>query len=307
MTAPKTKSILITGGTGLIGRNIIQESASQSFSFSILSRAGKSIPGIKSYFWNPDSDFIDVDAIKNAEAIIHLAGAGIADKRWTDKRKKEILNSRVKSSELLYNTLASTSNNVNVVVSSSATGIYGDTFGSIVSEDNLAEHDFLGMVCQEWESAISKIESLGIRVVILRTGFVLSTEHGGLPVLTKLVKNFLGAALGNGKQYIPWIHIEDLCEMYVRAVQDENMQGVYNAVAPRPETNNDFMKTLAHILCRPVWPLHVPAAIVRLLAGEKSSLILRGQRVSPKKILDAGFEFRFPDLTSALENLYPAR
>ena len=294
------KNILITGGTGLIGNHLLELFEEKKYHSAVLSRK----PGSENSFqWDLDKKYIDPNAFENTDTIIHLAGASLADGRWTAKRKQEIIESRVKSTELLYDQLKNNSHNVKTFISSSAIGIYGDTGENWVTENSLPANDFLAGVCIEWEKAAEKISSLGIRVVIIRTGIVLAKEGGALPVLSIPVKYFIGSPLGSGKQYQSWIHINDLCAIYLDAIEDEKMNGAYNAVASNPVTQKSFMQTLAKTLRRPLLPVHVPPWILKIVLGQKAEMILSGQRVSNKKLLDSGFQFKFNQLDQALKEI----
>lgn len=297
-------NILITGGTGFLGKHLISRFQENGHAVSVLSRSFINAKGINSVYWNPAGEKMDENALQNAECIIHLAGASLADGRWTKARKKEIIDSRVKSGELLYNHLKKNKHHVKTVISASAIGIYGNSGDAWMEESVKPSTDFPGKVCETWEAVAHKIASLGIRVVIVRIGIVLAKDGGALPVLAKPVKLYAGAALGSGRQYMSWIHIDDLCSIFLKASEDSTMQEAYNAVAPRPETNSEFTKTLAHVLRRPLILPNIPAFALKLLLGEKAIIVLDGQRVSSKKIESTGFQFRFPELSETLKNIY---
>jgi len=218
--------------------------------------------------------------------------------------KKEIIDSRVKSGDLLFDKLKHGSHTVKTFISISGIGIYGNSGDRWVDESSPASDDFLGDVCKAWEAVANKIASLNIRTVIMRTGVVLDKDEGALPIIAKPVKLFAGAALGSGKQYMSWIHVDDLCSIFLKASEDNSMQGVYNAVAPDPQTNKEFTKILANVLKKPLIFPAVPAFALKLILGEKASIVLEGQRVSCKKILSTGFQFRFAELENALKDIY---
>ncbi len=247
---------------------------------------------------------MDPNALSGVDTIIHLAGSGIADKWWTSTYKKEIISSRSLSARLLFDTLKKTpGHTVRTFISASGVGYYGDSGAAWVDEMFRAKEDFMGMVCTEWEKAAHEFESLGIRVVIFRTGIVLAKDGGALPELAKPVRLFAGAPLGDGKQYLSWIHIEDLCRIYAFAISNEKLFGTFNAVSPRPGTNKDFTKEVASILNRPVWPFNIPSFLLKMILGEKAAIVLEGQRVSSEKIRLAGFEFLHSDLSKTLKEL----
>lgn len=256
-----------------------------------------------SFRWDINNKYIDANAFGETNTIIHLTGAGIADGRWTTKRKKELIESRVKSAELLYEKLKDGSHNVKTFISASGIGFYGDTKETWVDENSSAGNDFQAEICIAWENAVLKISSLGIRVVIIRTGIVLTKEGGALPVLAKPVQYFIGSPLGSGKQFLSWIHVDDISAIYLKAVEDEKMSGIFNAVASNPVTQKEFMQALANNLHRRLLPVHVPSWFLKWLLGEKSEIVLSGQRVSNKKLLDSGFRFQYLQLDGALKDL----
>ncbi|MBA4055456.1 MAG: TIGR01777 family protein, partial [Marivirga sp.] len=234
----------------------------------------------------------------------HLAGAGIADKPWTEERKREILESRTNSTRLLFDELKKGDHTVNVFISSSAIGYYG--FGDkqeIFTEESNPGNDFLATVTRHWEKEVDAISALGIRVIKVRTGIVLSEKGGALMEIVKPVKFFAGAPLGSGEQYMSWIHLDDLCGLFIKAVEDPAMSGAYNGVAPNPVTNRDLTVTIARTLHKPLILPAIPAFVLKLLLGEMADLVLRGSKVSPQKILRAGYRFKFENLNEALADL----
>jgi uncharacterized protein (TIGR01777 family) len=298
------KNVLITGGTGFVGSNLVELLIQQGFSVSILSRNLKQDKGDLYYFrWDVTNNFIDERAILKADYIIHLAGEGIAEKRWTDKRKVEIVESREKSIRLIYDVLKRNNKKLDAFVSASGIGIYGAVNGSeICSESTPAVNDFLGLTCQKWEAAADTVESLGIRTVKIRTGLVLGKEDGFLKKLAPLFKLKLGSALGSGKQYMPWIHIDDLCTMYLIAIRNDEMRGAYNAAINDGTTNESFSKALAKVYGYSMWLPAVPAFLIKIALGEMAQILLTGRRVSADKIEKTGFQFQFKNLEEALRN-----
>jgi len=295
--------ILISGGTGLIGSHLTKKLKEKGYDVAILSRDRKKLP-LQTYFWNPGSNEIEREAIVTSDYIIHLAGENIFNKKWTEKRKKEIIDSRVKTTELLYNKVTHERKNLKAFISASAIGYYGAvTSEKIFSENDPPGKDFLGQVCYEWEKAADKFIQSGIRVVKIRTSPVLAKNGGALAKMKTQAKFWLGSALGNGNQYQPWIHIDDLCNIYIKAIEDEKMNGAYNAAAPDQKTNKEFMKTLTRVMHKPFWFPNVPKWLLKLIFGEKSAMILEGSRVSVDKIENAGYKFIFPELESALKDL----
>jgi len=294
--------ILITGGNGLIGRHLQQALKARNYEVATLSRNPPA--NQNAVYWDIDKGEIDVRALDQTNTIIHLAGANIGGKRWTEKQKKEIIESRTKSAELIFLKLKSTPHQVKTFISASAVGIYGDRGSEWANENHSHGSNFLANTCEQWEAAAQKIEFLGIRVVILRFGIVLAANGGALPVMAKPVKLFVGATLASGQQYMSWIHLDDLCRLVIYAMEKETMRGVYNAVASNPVTNKEFTKQLGEVLHRPIWPFSVPSFLLKLILGEQATMIMEGQRVSNKKILAEGFQFKFQDLKTALADIY---
>jgi uncharacterized protein (TIGR01777 family) len=302
------ENVIITGGTGLIGRHLCKKLKEKGYNVALLSR--KSIPesDIPVYYWNPQKNEIDQEAIKSADYIIHLAGAGIGDKRWTKKRRQLITDSRIKTGELLYNKVHETGIKLKAYISASGIGYYGAiTSDKIFTETDQPSKDFLGEICRQWEQGADRFEESGIRTVKIRTGIVLTKKGGALARMITPVRMGIGSALGNGKQYQPWIHIDDICNIYIKAIEDKSLKGAYNAVAPEYVTNREFMRTLAKVLEKPFFFPAVPSFAMKILFGKMSGILLNGSRVSADKIISAGYNFKFPDLENALKNLFQKR
>jgi uncharacterized protein (TIGR01777 family) len=304
-------TILITGGTGLIGKALTEALLQRGFHIIILTRKpGNQKSGnsqITYAGWNVNEKTIDKEAISKADYIIHLAGASVAEKRWTKKRKQEIVNSRMESGKLLVDSLKTISNKVKAVISASGIGWYGPD--SINKSDPFTEdapfyNDFLGNTCKQWEEAIEPISFLGKRLVKLRTGIVLSNEGGAIKEFKKPLKFGLATILGSGKQMISWIYIDDLIRMFLYAIDDENLSGTFNAAAPNPVTNKYLILKLAeNEKGRFFIPVHVPSFFLKLLLGEMSIEILKSTTVSAEKIQQAGFIFQYPTIDAALQQL----
>jgi uncharacterized protein (TIGR01777 family) len=296
------ENVLLTGGTGFIGKHLTDVLIEAGFSVSVLSRSDrKDNPSIHYYKWNLKNNFIDKEAILKADYIIHLAGEGIVDKRWSKKRKKTLLESRTKPIELILSVLKENHKTLNAFVSASAVGIYGAvTSRKICDENTPPADDFLGTICQEWEKTADEIQELGIRTVKIRTGIVFGKDEGFLKKIIPSFKSGFGAVLGTGKQYLPWIYIDDLSQIYLKAILDNKMQGPYNACITDNTTNAGFSKTLANLLGYSIWIPKVPPFFLKIILGKKSEAILKGQRVSSEKIQEAGFEFQFTDLEKTL-------
>jgi uncharacterized protein (TIGR01777 family) len=288
--------ILITGGTGLVGTKLTKMLIDKKHEVIILSRNPKNKNEFK---WDISKKYVDKKAFENIDYIIHLAGAGIADKRWTDERKKIIIDSRVQTANLLFNTIKENNINLKGFISASGIGYYGAiTTNTIFKESDSVGDDFLGEVCQKWEDAAHQFEGLNIPVTILRTGIVLSEKGGALEKMRLPVIS----PIGSGKQYLPWIHMDDLCDMYIQAIET-NLKGIYNAVAPEHHTSITFSKALAKNINRPYIGICVPIFMLKLLFGELSIILLEGSRISAKKIEKNGYSFRFKTLKKALNTL----
>jgi uncharacterized protein (TIGR01777 family) len=270
---------------------------------------GSDQPRVSYATWNIKDQAIDANAIGKADYIIHLAGAGVADKRWTASRKKEIVESRTESSKLIVKALSETTNKVKGVVSASAIGWYGSDDKLVASaraftENAPADDGFLGQTCKLWEESIAQVQDLGKRLVKIRIGIVLSNDGGALPEFKKPIKFGIASILGNGKQVISWIHIEDLCRMFIYAIENENLNGVYNAVAPSPVTNRELTLSLAKKMKGDFYmPMQAPSFMLKLILGEMSIEVLKSTTVSSDRIRSTGFTFLYPSIQSALTDL----
>ena len=294
------QTILITGGTGLIGSALTDMLTREGYKVVILSRKPPAAKDNVSYAaWDIEKQTIDKFAIEQADHIIHLAGANVADKRWTKKRKQEILQSRTRSGALLVQSLKEIPNKVQSVISASAIGWYGQD-PSIpnphpFTEDYDAGSDFLGSTCRAWEESIKGVTAMGKRLVIIRTGIVLSMQGGALKEFASPLKFGMATILGSGRQIISWIHIEDLCRIYLKAVQDNIMEGTYNAVAPKPVNNKALVLELAkQIRGKTFLPVHAPEFGLKLALGEMSVEVLKSATVSSKKSRPQDSSFFFP-------------
>lgn len=301
MTIPK--NILITGGTGLIGTRLTEILLHSGHAVVHLGRSGTTNAAVPSFRWDIEQQTVDEKAFHNIDTIVHLAGAGVAEKRWTNDRKRQILESRTKSTRLLFDTLKKNKHTVKTFISASGVGYYGFDNGNAFTETSQAGNDFLATVTQKWENEADRMNELDIRVVKLRTGVVLSARGGALKELAAPVRFFIGAPLGSGDQIISWIHIDDLCSIFAKAITDESMLGAYNAVAPNPVTNREMTKTIGATLRRPVILPAVPGVVLKLMLGEMAEIVLNGSRVVPEKILKSGYQFKFTSLEKALDDL----
>ncbi len=298
------QSILITGGTGLIGSTLCKLLIEKGYKVFVLTRSSQTIAGTKRAYWDPDTHTIDTKSVAEADIIIHLAGTNIGGGRWTKQRKQQILSSRVETANLVFNSIKKSPKKPHTFISASAVGYYGAvTTDQIFTEDSNPSDDFLGTVCRKWEEASYPFQSLGLRTVILRTGVVFSPKSGALSKMALPFKFGMGAVLGSGWQHLPWIHINDLCQIYQNAIQDDQMSGVYNAVAPEHVNNRSFTEALSQVLNRKIWLPAIPGSLLTLLLGEMSKMVLEGSRVSSEKLLKSGFKFRFPLLLDALKDV----
>lgn len=300
-TTPAT--VLITGGTGFIGTHLTKLLRAEGFNVTHLSRTVSGNESVKTYKWRPTQGYIEDGAIEQADYIIHLAGAGIADKRWTEERKKVILDSRVKSAGILFKKASVIQHKVKAFISASAVGYYGTiTSEKIFTETDSPGNDFTAYVCKSWEEAADRFLMLNMRTVKIRTAIVLGPDGGALQKIALPVKYYAGAPLGTGNQYFPWIHIDDVCRVYLKAIKDDTMLGSYNAVAPHHITNRDLIKTIAKVLDKPLILPNVPSFAIKLALGEMGNAVLNGSRVSCEKLRQSGFTFQYPELIQALED-----
>jgi hypothetical protein len=297
------KNILITGGTGLVGKTLTKLLQSCNLTVAHLTRNPENST-IKSFKWDYLRNEIDPEAIEFADIIVHLAGENISKGKWTNAQKKIIKDSRVKTTELLFDTVKKQNKTLDAFISASAIGFYGTcTSEKIFDEHFPPGNDFLAETVKQWEDSVSRFENLNIRTVKLRTGVVLSKKGGALPKMAATIKTGFGSAIGTGKQYMPWIHIEDLVGMFGFMIENESLSGVYNATAPEQITNKEFMRTLAKTMRKPFFMPNVPGLFMKLLFGEMSSILLEGSRVSSEKLMNAGYKFKYPELKGALIGL----
>ncbi|MCL7944850.1 TIGR01777 family oxidoreductase [Marinobacter sp. ATCH36] len=293
------KRILVTGGTGFIGQLLCQKLIADGHSLTVLSR--QPAHNVQSACGRVEA-VNDLDELKGSEgfdAVINLAGEGIADKRWSESRKQELRDSRIALTDQLVNISLSWKKLPLVMVSGSAVGFYGDQGSQRVTEDTPPHDEFTHRMCSDWEQAALRLETSGVRVCLSRTGVVAGPGGGFLQRMLLPFKLGLGGRLGNGRQYMPWVHRDDVVAALTWMMDNESAKGAYNVVSPNPVTNRQFTKCLAGVLGRPaIFP--APAPVLKIALGEMSSLLLTGQMAVPERLEAEGFQFRFPDLSPAL-------
>lgn len=294
------KNILIAGGSGVIGRRLSALLLEKGYVVSWLSSSGVKAEGITVFQWHPESGKMDIRALENCDAIINLSGASISEP-WTLAHRKKIINSRIKSAICLLNALKENSNTVKVLMSSSAIGYYGDRGEEFLNEKSAQGYGFLAETTAHWELIY---HTSNLRTILFRIGVVLSRHGGALKEMTKSLPYGVCPIIGNGKQFISWIHIDDLCLQIIHGIENENMKGIYNAVSPAPMSFREFMLNARRQLNKWSLIIPVPAIFLKLLMGERSTIVLNSTKVSSEKIEKSGYEFQFPTLASALKNLY---
>lgn len=298
--------ILITGATGFIGRHLVEHFRDNGCSVRILTRntdRAKHLFGdeVKYFPWRADG--IPPEAVESVDTVIHLAGEPIAPSYWTKSKKSRILNSRVNGGETLTHCIRSVENKPRLLVQASAIGFYGPNDTAVLDENSPPGNDYLSRVAQAWERSTSPVEEMGVTRIVLRFGLVLGKDGGVFPYFRLPFRFFLGGPIGKGTQWISWVHIEDVVSSIQCSIENNDRSGIFNVTAPHPVTNKRFSKVLGEVLKRPSW-FPVPSFVVRLVLGEMGkTLILTGQNVEPKRLLETGFSYRFSDLTQALSSL----
>jgi uncharacterized protein len=296
------KTVLITGGTGLVGTVLSKLLTEKGFKVTHLSR-NPTQGTYQTFHWDIKSQKIEEEAITSADAIIHLAGAGVADKRWSDSWKKTIYDSRIDSTKLLRKYIEKHNPMLKHFISASAIGIYGwDTGDKLVNEETKKGLGFLADVVEDWEKEVSKFSEIGVKHSKVRIGVVLSEGGGALQEMSKPIKMLVGSPLASGKQYLSWIHIDDLCAIFAFLLEKGEAETV-NGVGPNPATNREFTNAVAQQLNKPLWLPNMPAFALKLIVGEMADILIGGNNVSSKKIENLGFNFRYPTLDGALQNL----
>lgn len=297
------KTILITGGTGLLGSRLSDLLSEKGYKVQHLSRKENLNAKYPAYQWDLNTQTIDTRALEGVYGVIHLAGAGIADARWTTNRKKIIIDSRVVSTNLLSKYIAAQKTPPTVFVMCSAVGFYGNKGSHKLIETSPSGEDFMSNVCVQWEQSADSIRKQGIRSPTIRVGIVMSTQGGALEKINLSYGFRLGAYFSNGQQYMSWIHIDDLCNIFIHALENEKMTGIYNGTAPNPTTNKILSKALSTAHNQSTLILPVPAFALRTAMGEMADVVLNSTRAIPQALLDLDYKYQFPELVAALKDL----
>ena len=298
---------MVTGATGFVGKELVKKLNEKGHEIVVLTRNPETarfhLPiHCDIHFWNPERYGIAPSTLKGVDAVINLAGEGIADGRWSPERKRKLIQSRVLSVRRLIDAMTYMNHKPKVFVSASAIGFYGDRGEELLDETSSKGKGFLSEVCQSWENETIKAKDLGIRTVACRIGMVLGHDGGALDKMLPPFKLGVGGKLGSGSQWMSWIHINDLIGMMIHAIENPSIDGIYNAVSPKSVRNSEFTKILGQVLKRPtLFP--VPKFILKIVLGELSELLLGSQRMSAKKISEAGFEFKYPQIKEALREV----
>ena len=295
------QKVLITGASGLLGTRLSELLTKKGYTINTLGREKRKA---NSFLWDIEKGIVDEKAFEGVAAIIHLAGAGVADKRWTDERKKEIIGSRIKSSKLIFDFLKKNKHDVKTFISASAVGYYGDCGNEIVTEEQKAGEGFLSDVCKQWEQSAKQFSKLGIREVRCRIGIVLSKNGGALPELTKTIPLGVASYFAKSNLYYPWVHIDDVCGIIIHALENESVSGAYNTTAPQPLLMKDLMREILKAKKSKALLVPTPPFAIKLAMGEMSEMLLSSQRCSSNKIIETGFHFKFPTTYSSLKNIY---
>ena len=297
--------VLITGATGFVGKRVVKHLLDAGQEVVVLTRyVPKAILslGNKCQYaqWANTNELPPEDAFQNVDAVINLMGEGIAEKRWSEEQKKKIYDSRIVCTRNLVEAIAKLPKKPTAFISASAVGIYGNRGDENITESSQTVSDFLGKVCADWEAEAFKARDLGLRVAVIRTGVVLGKDGGALAKMLPIFKLGMGGPVGSGNQYMSWIHVDDLAAMYVEAVKNSSIEGIYNGTAPNPETSKSFAKTLGYVLHRPAFA-PAPAFALKIAFGEMSQVLLDGQKVYPERFREKKFRFLYPSLEMALK------
>jgi uncharacterized protein (TIGR01777 family) len=294
-------SVLISGGSGFIGMNLTSLLLSKGYKVSHLSRKANQFGKVRVYRWDPEKEIINPEIFEGIDCIIHLSGANIGEKHWTKSRKEEIIKSRAGTAKFLYKVISQNGIHIRTFISASATGFYGSiSSDKIFREEDKPASDFLGTTCRLWEEAADLFANAGVRTAKVRSGVVLDKNDNALARLLEPAKFGLFPRLGSGNQYMSWISLPDLCNIYLKILGDDNMDGVYNAVMPQYITQIEFMRTLAQKMHKPFFHPPLPEFALKTFLGKMSDIVLKGSRVSSEKIINSGFDFEHPTIDDAL-------
>lgn len=301
------RKILITGASGLVGKRLQRLLEDKGYAVNTIGRKGKSGGKKKNtFYWNLETRSIDEHALDGVDSVVHLAGAGVADERWTEQRKKEILDSRVQSTRLLFDTLKRINHNVSTIVAASAVGIYGDCGSKVVTEQSPAAKTFLADVCVQWEQEVKNFTELGIREVRCRIGIVLSKEDGALPELSKSLTFGVAGYFTKTPLYYPWIHLDDVCGIIIHALENKTLAGAYNTTAPHPLPLKDLMHAIVKGSGKRTIVVPAPTFALKLAMGEMADMLLSSQNCSAEKILKSGYTFQFDNAVKAVKKEFSA-
>lgn len=297
--------VLVTGASGFVGQRVVKQLLNKGDEVVILTRnvvkAALYLGNqCKYYVWSDTNELPPEEAFIGVDAVINLMGEGIADKRWDEAQKQKIYNSRIIGTSKLVERIKGMDKRPSVFVSASGIGVYGNRGDEVITEESSVTDDFLAKVCKDWEAEAEKAKDLGLRVVLLRTGVVIGKDGGALKKMIIPFKMGVGGPVASGKQYMSWIHVEDLAGIYVQAVRDPSYSGIYNGTAPNPVTNKEFTKELGKAVGRPAF-FPVPAFALKAMFGEMSQVLLDGQKVLPKRVQEKKFRFRYPIVEMAIK------
>lgn len=296
--------ILISGGSGMIGMQLSKLLSENGYEVAHLTRSKKANYPYKQFEWDINKQKIEDEAILFADAIIHLAGAGVVDEKWTEERKKTIIKSRTDSAQLLKTALAKQDKKIEHFIGASGINYYGmDTGNQLMTETDPSGEGFLPYVCEKWEEAADEIGALGIKTAKIRIGIVLSDKGGALKQLAMPIKFGVGAPLGSGDQFMSWIHIDDLCRLFLHLLKN-NLSGTFNGVAPNPVSNKTLTQAVAQQLKKPLWLPKVPPFAMKLILSDRADMVLGGVKASSEKVEATGFKFLFDEVKKALKDIY---
>ncbi|MFD2937413.1 TIGR01777 family oxidoreductase [Spirosoma flavum] len=300
----KTHHVLITGGNGLVGKPLTQALLQQGHRVSHLSRQPSHIDGVTTYGWDIPKGQIDEHCLEGVDTIIHLAGADIASEPWTPERKTELISSRIESIRLLYRLMRQQTHTVHSIISASGIVYYGNRGDDLLTEQSAPATDFLATCTSQWEAAVDEGKALNLRVVKFRTGVVLTKEGGALPALAQPVQSGYGAPIGTGHQWVSWIHLQDVVGLYLLAVTNFSLEGVFNQTAPEPVTNRQLVDAIARQFNKSLWMPSTPRFLLKMIMGERSTFVLSSINARPSALLQQLYTYHYPTINGALKSIY---